>query len=316
MPVADVNDISINYELESPLSGSGGDLLVLINGLADDLTTWAAQVPAFLKAGYRVLRYDNRGVGLSSKPPGFYTAEVMADDLHGLLIHIDQEKKGLRFHLLGVSMGGMIAQAYALKYPNASPSAQGCEMLSLGLCCTYAEPSAFGSRMFGLWADMAGRMSVSDVMRDVLLWAFTVPFFRERTKELEEVEAGMAGVEMGTEPYLSQLHVIRAFDSTGALEGLKGEGKGLGGLDGGRVLVLAAEEDILIPVVLSRELAAGVEGARFETCRGGHACIVSSCSFQSTRGTAVSFVFGRVFGRMMLTKRTVGIPGRVQQGCH
>ena len=53
MPLVKVNNININYSLE----GDGtGDLLVLVNGLADDLSTWEAQVPAFLTAGYKVLR--------------------------------------------------------------------------------------------------------------------------------------------------------------------------------------------------------------------------------------------------------------------
>ncbi|KAK5174378.1 uncharacterized protein LTR77_001458 [Saxophila tyrrhenica] len=268
MPVIEANSISINYLLSG---SSDGDLIVLINGLADDLTTWDAQVPALLKAGYQVLRYDNRGIGKTSRPSGPYTAELLADDLHALLKHPDLNVS--KFHLLGVSMGGMIAQSYALKYPNGSREADGLEMRSLSLCCTYAQPTPFCSRMFALWADMARRMSVQDVMRDVTLWAFTVPFFRNRTEEMEEVEEAMRGLEMGTEEYLSQLNVIQKFDSMGALESLRMQGQGLGGLEGRNVLVLAGKTDILIPVVLSRELAEKVEGAEWATVKGGHACL-------------------------------------------
>jgi 3-oxoadipate enol-lactonase len=268
MPPVDVNGISINYVLDG--SGSNG-LVVLVNGLADSLQTWDLQVPALLKAGYRVLRYDNRGIGASSRPPGPYTAEMMANDLHQLLKHPDLDVK--TFHLLGVSMGGMIAQSYALKYPNGSAAAQGLEMLSLSLCCTYAQPTEFCSRMFDLWADMAQRMSVQDVMRDVTLWAFTVPFFRQRTAELEEVENDMKGLDMSTDTYLSQLNVIQKFDTTGELEMLRMSGKGLGGLEAQKVLVLAGKTDILIPVVLSRELSEKVEGSQFLTVKGGHACM-------------------------------------------
>lgn len=52
MPKVDLNGISVNYQLE----GEDGDLVVLVNGLADDLQTWDYQVPALLKAGYRILR--------------------------------------------------------------------------------------------------------------------------------------------------------------------------------------------------------------------------------------------------------------------
>ncbi len=268
MPSADVNGISINYSLE----GSGqGDLIVLVNGLADALATWDYQVSAFLEARYRVLRYDNRGIGRTSSPKGPYTAELLADDLFQLLKHKDLDIK--RFHLLGVSMGGMIAQSYALKYPNGSAHTEGMEILSLSLCCTYAEPTTFCSRMFDLWADMAQRMSVQEVMRDVTLWAFTVPFFRQRGSDLEEVEKDMRGLEMSTEAYLSQLNVIQKFDTTGALESLRMSDKGLGGLDGRNVLVLAGRTDILIPVILSKELAERIEGSQFLTVKGGHACM-------------------------------------------
>ena len=64
MPMTRVNDIDVNYKLE----GDGPETIVLINGLADDLETWAFQMDDFLGAGYRVLRFDNRGIGASSKP--------------------------------------------------------------------------------------------------------------------------------------------------------------------------------------------------------------------------------------------------------
>jgi 3-oxoadipate enol-lactonase len=270
MPTAEANGITLNYQLDG---SHNEDLIVLVNGLADDLLSWDGQAPAFLDAGYRVLRYDNRGIGKSSRPPGAYTSEMMADDLHGLLTYPDLNVK--QFHLLGVSMGGMIAQTYALKYPNGSPEAKGLEMLSLSLCCTYAQPTTFCSRMFALWADMASKMSVQDVMRDVMLWAFTVPFFRQGESALQEFEAAMKYLDMSLEAYLSQLNVIQHFDTTSALDGLKTQEKILGGLRSRQVLVLAGKTDILIPVVLSKELADRIEGSQFLTTKGGHACLVS-----------------------------------------
>ena len=102
MPTATVNDIEITYELE----GDGAETIVLVNGLADTLETWAFQMEALLDAGYRVLRFDNRGVGRSSKPAGPYTTAMFADDTKALV-----DSLGIAdFHLLGVSMGGMIGQ--------------------------------------------------------------------------------------------------------------------------------------------------------------------------------------------------------------
>ncbi|GIH50002.1 3-oxoadipate enol-lactonase [Microbispora rosea] len=246
MSTAFVNGITINYQLE----GEGPETVVLVNGLADDLETWGAQVPALLDAGLRVLSFDNRGIGASDKPAGPYTSRLLADDAKALVDHL-----GLTgIHLAGVSMGGMIAQEYALAYPG--------DLKSLTLACTYAAPGPFCSRMFALWADMAREMGVPTVMRDVGLWAFTVPFFEERPEEAAEFDTAMAEMTMSVEAYLSQLNVIQTHDTTERL-----------GQISTPTLVLAGEEDILIPVRLSRRLQEAVPGSQWATVPGGHACL-------------------------------------------
>ena len=246
MPTASVNGIEINYRLE----GEGPETIVLINGLADDLVTWELQVPAFLEAGYRVLRFDNRGVGLSSAPAGPYTSRLLAGDAKALV-----DELGITdFHLMGVSMGGMVAQEYALAYQE--------DLRSLTLACTYAAPGPFCSRMFAMWADMAPVLGVPFVMRDVTLWAFTVPFFEERTEELVEFEMEMRYMAQPTHAYLSQLSVIQDHDTVGRLREIEAP-----------TLVLAGEEDVLIPVSLSKRLHEGIAEAEWATTKGGHACL-------------------------------------------
>ncbi len=247
MPTARVNGIEINHRLE----GDGDETIVLINGLADDLETWVLQVDDFLAAGYRVLRFDNRGVGQTSAPPGPYTSRMLADDAKALV-----DELGItNFHLIGVSMGGMIAQEYAINY--------GADLRSAAFVCTYAAPGPFCSRMFSMWHDMAGINGVPFIMRDVTLWAFTVPFFEEREDELREFEGEMAKMPMSVEAYLAQLHVIQTHDTTDRLDRITGF----------PTLVLAGEEDILIPVRLSRRLQEGIPDAGWATTEGGHACM-------------------------------------------
>jgi 3-oxoadipate enol-lactonase len=246
MPVARVNDIELNYKLE----GDGEDTIVLVNGLADDLETWVLQVDDFLAAGYRVLRFDNRGIGSSSKPAGPYSSRMLADDAKALV-----DSLGITgFHLMGVSMGGMIAQEYALAYP--------ADLRSVTFACTYAAPGPFCSRMFAMWADMAPVLGVPFVMRDVTLWAFTVPFFEQRTAELEEFEIAMRYMDQPVHAYLAQLAVIQAHDTASRLGEITTPS-----------LVLAGEEDILIPVALSRRIHEGIPGSEWATTKGGHGCI-------------------------------------------
>lgn len=249
MPTAHVNDIDINYLVE----GEGPETVVLINGLADDLLSWDFQVPALLAAGYRVLRFDNRGIGETDRPSGPYTSRLLADDAKALV-----DELGITdFHLMGVSMGGMIAEEFALAYPEA--------VRSLVLACTYAEPDAFCLTMFGMWADLARGLGVPFVMRDVSLWAFTGPFFQERPEDAAEFAEAMASLDMSLDAYLSQLNVIQTHSATARLGSITIP-----------TLVLAGEEDILIPVRLSRDLQQAIPGSDWKTVPGGHACLWES----------------------------------------
>lgn len=248
MPIEHLNGIDLHYRVDG--DGDARETVLLINGLADDLETWAGQVPALVGAGYRVVSFDNRGIGRSGKPAGPYTTELLAADAKALVDHL-----GLAdLHLLGVSMGGMIAQRYALSCPS--------DLRSLTLACTYAAPGPFCTRMFAMWADLAPVLGVPFVMRDVTLWAFTLEFFRSREAELAEFETAMQFLDQPVHAYLAQLAVIQEHDATSELAALDVP-----------TLVLAGEQDILIPTDLSRELHSAIPGAIWRATPGGHACL-------------------------------------------
>lgn len=102
----DIGDLQLHYEI----SGDGS-VVVLTHGLGGDLHYWDATVEA-LSPHHRVVRWDVRGFGASDKPPGPYSPALFADDLHRLLERLGIE----RAHLLGISMGGVIAQSFALRH--------------------------------------------------------------------------------------------------------------------------------------------------------------------------------------------------------
>ena len=246
MPLAAVNGIDVHYRI----AGAGPETIVLVNGLADELETWAFQEAELTEAGYRLLMFDNRGIGQTSKPAGPYSSRLLADDTKALVDHL-----GITgFHLLGVSMGGMIVQEYALAYPE--------DLRSVVMAWTYAAPGPFCSRLFAMWADTAPVLGIPFVMRDVTLWAFTTEFFSDRPDELAEFETAMKYMDQPVPAYLAQLAVIQQHDTTARLGGIAVP-----------TLVLAGEEDILIPVALSRELHKAIPGAQWQTVRGGHACL-------------------------------------------
>jgi 3-oxoadipate enol-lactonase len=113
MAFVHVNGIDLHYTVD----GTQGPWMTLSHSLACNLSAWDAQVEV-LKTHFRVLRFDSRGHGQTSAPPGPYTLDQMAADVHGLFLHLGIE----RTHWLGISMGGMIGQTYALAHPSCFES--------------------------------------------------------------------------------------------------------------------------------------------------------------------------------------------------
>jgi 3-oxoadipate enol-lactonase len=126
------NGIDINYVIEGE-----GPWLSMSHSLACNLHMWDEEARR-LSRRYKVLRYDTRGHGKSAAPAGAYTLELLADDLHALLQALGVEST----HFVGLSMGGMIGQTYALKYPGM--------LKSLALCDT---TSRYPAEAAGVWVD-------------------------------------------------------------------------------------------------------------------------------------------------------------------
>lgn len=134
---ARTNGIEMHYTVDGE-----GPWLVMSHSLACNVHMWDPQVPALAKR-YKVLRFDTRGHGQSDAPPGPYTLDMLADDVKGLFDHL-----GVReCHWVGLSMGGMIGQTFALKYPGV--------FRSIALCDT---TSAYPEGAAALWE---GRVKVA-----------------------------------------------------------------------------------------------------------------------------------------------------------
>ncbi len=107
MPIAQVNGVDLAYEI----AGTGESLL-LIQGLGAGKGAWFRQVPAF-KARYRVITFDNRGVGETRAGDQPYSVRTMADDAVALLDLLGIASA----HVLGLSLGGFVAQELAISHP-------------------------------------------------------------------------------------------------------------------------------------------------------------------------------------------------------
>ncbi|HEX2910941.1 MAG TPA: alpha/beta hydrolase [Chloroflexia bacterium] len=110
MPYIDTNHHSIYYELTGP---DAGEAIVFLPGLTGDHNNWLLQVNSF-KESYRCLTFDWRDTGLSAPSPcEEYSLRDMAADVAGMITGLNLGKS----HLVGLSMGGAVAQEVALNYP-------------------------------------------------------------------------------------------------------------------------------------------------------------------------------------------------------
>ena len=242
MPLAQLNGIERYYQ-----ETGGGDPLLLINGLTGTCLGWDPLVPS-LAGHFRVITSDNRGVGRSWAPPGPYTTRQMADDAAALLTHLGVA----RAHVVGSSMGGMIAQELALAYPSLVDR--------LVLYGTFARPRrAIIDPWLTFVEQMNERLESTSVTLGWLPWLYTPAFFEQP----EQVEAALARQEPYPAPahgIAAQAEAVRHHDTLDRLS-----------LITAKTLVLVGAEDVVTPVYYSRELAERIPGATLQVLeRGGH----------------------------------------------
>eukprot|EP01102_Stenamoeba_stenopodia_P005442 TRINITY_DN1608_c0_g1_i2.p1 TRINITY_DN1608_c0_g1~~TRINITY_DN1608_c0_g1_i2.p1 ORF type:complete len:239 (-),score=51.15 TRINITY_DN1608_c0_g1_i2:82-729(-) len=132
--------------------------VLFIMGLATSHKSWEAQVNHFKALhDFQICVFDNRGVGWSSSPPGPYTMKMMADDAIAIADFLGWEK----FHLVGVSMGGMISQHVALAVGARSKDDPNGRIQSLTLIATRMEGGIWNRipPLKGVWGLVRSRLS-------------------------------------------------------------------------------------------------------------------------------------------------------------
>jgi len=225
------NGIEINYEKEG-----SGPVVAMSHSLGCNLHMWDEQAKA-LASRYTVLRFDTRGHGRTSAPEGAYSLEQMADDLKGLLDGLGIKET----HFVGLSMGGMIGQTFALKHPAM--------VKSLVLCDT---TSRYPAAAAPIWEDRIKTVSakgMEPLVAGTLERWFTAPFRAARQDVVDTVRAMIRG----TSPvgYAGCCHAIAALDLTDRLAALTLP-----------TLVLVGKDDPGTPVAASQAIHARIAGSR------------------------------------------------------
>ena len=221
-----IGDIDINYEIQ----GSGAPLLMIM-GLSFSLRDWGKKFTELLAQHYQLILFDNRDAGLTSPSPCPYSIVDMADDAAGLLDALNIPKA----HVFGVSMGGAIAQKFALKYPD--------KLDKLILGCTMAGGACSQP------GDISGVMSGN--LSELL---FTPTFIQNHHQELAEFLAETAPLHSKGEALQRQIQAFATHDTCDTLADIKVS-----------TLILTGDKDIAIPRSNSDVIATKIPNSQLES---------------------------------------------------
>lgn len=242
--IAPLHDLDLHYK-----ERGSGDPVILIGGLSQSKESWVPFAEELAK-DFRVITFDNRGAGETGSPDLPYRLATMAGDTLGLIQHLELEK----VHVVGASMGGMIAQQLAADHPE--------RVGRLVLAVTGLRLDGYTRQLIESFTNLR-RSSIPDRQfhQQLGLFLFSRSFF-ERPGAFEQVLEAWAA-----EPYpqldygfVRQAEAVLEWDREDRSEPPKHE-----------TLVIGAEEDMVFPPALGRELAEWLPNATYKELPGGHA---------------------------------------------
>jgi len=222
MPQVKANGLAIGYDVH----GERGDWLLLVMGHAYARWAWNWQIEDLAK-DFRVIAFDNRGIGETDAPPAPYTVEEMAADTLGLLDALEVE----RAHVVGCSLGGCISLELALSHPE--------RVDRLVLACTSLGGSSPKSYPLSEKVMKVIREAMNDPpevrLRKGTENAFAGAFVTSHPDLIEEILRLRAATAQKLEAWIAQSAAYPAFDATDRAGGLRAE-----------TLVLTGTEDNVI----------------------------------------------------------------------
>ena len=257
MPKVSVRDIEVNYQ-----EAGHGPPLILIHGLNGDLTGWALVVPEFSKH-YRTVALDVRGHGGTSKPDQPYSIKGFAEDFHEFMKRL----KIPRAHILGLSMGGAIAQQFALAHP---------EMIqSLVLVSTFGYIDEQAQRAFTRLSRSLKEGGYPAFFDEVVKLAFTPQHIAANPGPLAELKSKRVAIN-------SPVAIGRATEACLTFN-LKDEIAGISV----PTLVVSGRNDVFTPVHLAEQIHRSIGARNGRSWKGRR----SSTSKKASRWRRSSWIF-------------------------
>ncbi|MGO9569810.1 MAG: alpha/beta fold hydrolase [Desulfomonilaceae bacterium] len=243
MAVAHVNDIDIYFEIH----GSGPPL-VPIMGLRRNAEWWCRQIPDLSKH-FTVIAFDNRGAGRSDKPEMDYSIRLFADDTEELMNFL-----GIPYaHVLGISMGGYIAQELAINHPD--------KVNGLILGCT----SCGGRRAVPMSEERREKFTANkglapeQILRKDMDLYFSDRFVRENPERIEEFVNISLRHYQPAHAFFRQLNACLNHDTVDRVNEISSP-----------TLIMTGDDDLLVPSensLILKELMPGADLELFAGCR-------------------------------------------------
>lgn len=242
MPFAHTSDnIRLHYEVTGR---SSAPPVLMIQGLGNGKNAWNLQRVA-MATRYRILAFDNRGVGRSDKPPGPYKLEQMADDAIAVLDAAGYSDA----HVIGASMGGVISQIIAVKYPH--------RVRSLTLACTTSRNHLWRQDLLQHWANTAEHQGMRELGHQAAQWVIGPRSFRRILPTLGWL--GPLALMRPSASFVSQVQALLSNDDSlnDALSTITAP-----------TLVIVGNQDILTPRGDSEEIAERIVNAELVVISG------------------------------------------------
>lgn len=225
------NGLQIQYSIEGE-----GPWVVMSHSLACHSGMWDEQAGLLAKR-YKVLRFDTRGHGGSDAPAGAYTLDMMAGDVRGLLDELGID----HCHWVGLSMGGMIGQVFALKYPGV--------FRTLTLADT---ASRYGAEVRPMWEariKVVREQGMEALVEPTLERWFTEPYRTSQPDTMKRIAAMIR--ETPVNGYIGCCHAIPVINVTERLKEIRVP-----------ALVIVGEQDAATPVAAARDIERNLPDAR------------------------------------------------------
>jgi pimeloyl-ACP methyl ester carboxylesterase len=254
LPIAEVNDIEIYYEIIGE-----GVPLVLICGWTASSVSWETELVKELSRHYKLLLFDNRGTGRSSKPSEEYSTQNMADDIAGLLEALNIPET----HVYGHSLGGAIAQEFAISHFD--------NVIKLILGCTFCggRKTVASREVFDLLQNLSmGKMpdmSREELVDFTLSLAYSNNYLNKHKKNILERLINNK-YPSPPETFFKHSQVVMNFDSFERINGIKQP-----------TLILHGDEDNFIAPYNSKILHRNIPNSKLVTLKdAGHSFIVEA----------------------------------------